>query len=42
MSRIDMKEFGEAASYLRKPDADLMASLSAAFEGRPDTHTEGV
>ncbi|TNN52511.1 Myosin-7B [Liparis tanakae] len=34
MSRIDMKEFGEAASYLRKPDADLMASLSAAFEAK--------
>uniref|UniRef100_A0A8C2ZHH2 Myosin-7B n=1 Tax=Cyclopterus lumpus TaxID=8103 RepID=A0A8C2ZHH2_CYCLU len=34
MSRFDMKEFGEAAPFLRKSGTDPMASLNNAFDGK--------
>lgn len=36
MSRYDMKEFGEAAPFLRKTDLELLAAQTIAFDGRPD------
>lgn len=36
MSRYDMKDFGEAAPFLRKTDLELMAVQTVAFDGRPD------
>lgn len=36
MSRFDMKEFGEAAPFLRKTDLQLMAARTVAFDGRPE------
>uniref|UniRef100_A0AAQ5ZVF7 Myosin-7B n=1 Tax=Amphiprion ocellaris TaxID=80972 RepID=A0AAQ5ZVF7_AMPOC len=34
MSRFDMKEFGEAAPFLRKSDLELMAAQTIAFDGK--------
>lgn len=34
MSRLlDMKEFGEAAPFLRKSDIELLAAQTVAFDG---------
>lgn len=35
MSRFDMKDFGEAAPFLRKSDLELLAAQTIAFDGRP-------
>lgn len=35
MSRFDMKEFGEAAPFLRKSELELLAAHTVAFDGRP-------
>lgn len=34
MSRYDMKDFGEAAPFLRKTDLELMAVQTVAFDGK--------
>uniref|UniRef100_A0A671VYH4 Myosin, heavy chain 7B, cardiac muscle, beta a n=1 Tax=Sparus aurata TaxID=8175 RepID=A0A671VYH4_SPAAU len=34
MSRYDMKEFGEAAPFLRKTDLELLAAQTIAFDGK--------
>ncbi|KAI3370408.1 hypothetical protein L3Q82_025175 [Scortum barcoo] len=34
MSRFDMKEFGEAAPFLRKSDLELLATHTVAFDGK--------
>ncbi|KAG7229656.1 hypothetical protein INR49_012700 [Caranx melampygus] len=34
MSRFDMKEFGEAAPFLRKTDMELLTVQTVAFEGK--------
>lgn len=37
MSRLlDMKEFGEAAPFLRKSDIELLAAQTVAFDGIVD------
>lgn len=36
MSRFDMKEFGEAAPFLRKSELELLATHTVPFDGRPD------
>lgn len=33
MSRFDMKDFGDAAPFLRKSDLELLAAQTAAFDG---------
>lgn len=33
MSRFDVKEFGEAAPFLRKSDLELLAAQTVAFDG---------
>ncbi|XP_018601742.2 myosin, heavy chain 7B, cardiac muscle, beta a [Scleropages formosus] len=33
-SMLDMKEFGEAASFLRKSDLELLAAQTVAFDGK--------
>lgn len=38
MSRLlDMKEFGEAAAFLRKSDLELLAAQTVAFDGTWNT-----
>ncbi|TDH14602.1 hypothetical protein EPR50_G00043780 [Perca flavescens] len=34
MSRFDLRDFGEAAQFLRKSDLELMASHTIAFDGK--------
>lgn len=34
MSRFDMKEFGDAAPFLRKSDLELLAAQTIAFDGK--------
>lgn len=36
MSRYDMKEFGEAASFLRKSELELLSAHTVAFDGKPN------
>lgn len=39
MSRFDMKEFGEAAQFLRKSELELLAAHTIPFDGRPVKET---
>ena len=39
MSRFDLKEFGEAAPFLRKSDLELLSKQTVAFDGRPNKDT---
>lgn len=34
MSRFDMKEFGEAAPFLRKSELELLTAHTVPFDGR--------
>lgn len=39
MSRFDVKEFGEAASFLRKSELEQLTAQTVAFDGRPNKDT---
>lgn len=39
MSRFDMKDFGEAASFLRKSELELLTAHTVPFDGKAPART---